>query len=135
MVDQLIDDHTRECFPEYTDLALHLHAIGAYDSGKFIGGIVLRCQYDTAHVGSLAVDPNYRGLKIGSRLIQEAEAYLDAIQVHTVTLSTLNYQALGFYLKLGYQLHGQLDDLPTRGMTKYFLYKRLAAYSEDEGEK
>ncbi|XJS11100.1 GNAT family N-acetyltransferase [Aerococcaceae bacterium WGS1372] len=138
-VDQLIDNHTRQQFEDIHDLDTYHYAISAvlkeHDpdvKGKerdlFIGGIAFRQQYDTAHVGALAVDPAFRGMNIGRQLIQEAEAFLEKKQVHTVTLSTLNYQALGFYQKLGYQLYGQLEDIPRRGMTKYLLYKRLSSY-------
>ena len=56
------------------------------------------------------------------------EQYAESIGVHTVSLSTLSYQALDFYQKLGYTLSGSMTDYPRRGLTKYALYKRLPNY-------
>lgn len=143
-VDQLIDDHTREQFQDINDLEIHHYAISAVlkerdpdakgqERDLFVGGVAFGQQYDTAHINSLAVDPAFRGLNIGRQLIEAAEAFLEKKHVHTVTLSTLSYQALDFYQKLGYQLYGQLEDLPRRGVTKYLLYKRLPAYDSQGG--
>ena len=44
-------------------------------------------------------------------------------------LDTFDFQALGFYQKLGYELFGHLDDYPP-GHTKYFLQKRRLVDSE-----
>lgn len=146
LIDQLIDDHSRQEFDEQDDLQIYQYAICAellgediepteQAQGKFIGGVAFRQLLDTAHIGALAVASEYRGHDIGSRLIEEAELFLEKQGVHTVTLSTLNYQALGFYQKLGYQVYGQLEDLPRKGVTKYHLYKRLSPYEQEEEDE
>lgn len=146
LINQLIDEHSHQTFSVQDDLKLYHYAISAevveensdsvqQGQGPFVGGIAFRQLMNTAHISALAVDPKYRSHNIGSRLIQEAELFLDQQGVHTVTLSTLSYQALNFYQKLGYQVYGQLEDLPRKGVTKYHLYKRLSAYSADNAEK
>lgn len=127
-IDALIDEHTLEEAPELTDLAAHPYAISVLVDGQFAGGIAFRQQYDTLHVGGLAVASKYRGMRIGAQLITEMEELAKELSVHTVSLSTLSYQALGFYQSLGYSVCGQLEDYPRRGVTKYHLYKRLSGY-------
>lgn len=128
LIDALIDEHTLELTPKLTDLTTHLYAISALVDDHFAGGIAFRRQYDTLHVGALAVEAQYRGSGIGAQLMKEMEHLAEELAVHTVSLSTLSYQALGFYQTLGYAVCGQLENYPRRGVTKYFLYKRLSGY-------
>lgn len=128
-IDALIDDHTREIHPTLEDqLEMQYYAIEARLNDEFIGGIAFRKQHETAHVGSLGVAKDYRQQNIGRQLILEMERYCTELGVHTVSLSTLNYQALPFYLKQGFQQCGEITDFPKKGMTKYFLFKRLPNY-------
>ncbi len=46
--------------------------------------------------------------------------------VLSITLTTKAYQALGFYLKHGYEVFGELADVPMIGTTKYYLVKRIS---------
>ena len=43
-----------------------------------------------------------------------------------ITLTTKAYQALGFYLKQGYEVFGELEDVPMIGTTKYYLVKKIS---------
>jgi putative N-acetylmannosamine-6-phosphate epimerase/ribosomal protein S18 acetylase RimI-like enzyme len=65
----------------------------------------------------------YQGL--GRRLMQLAEQEAGERGCKFATLSTISFQARGFYEKLGYQVVGQLDDYPP-GQTKYWLKKTLS---------
>lgn len=127
-IDALIDAHTLENYPEHENLESKLYAIEAENESGFAGGIAFTKQFETAHVNALAVEKAYRGQQIGSSLLKEMEQYVESIGVHTVSLSTLSYQALDFYQKLGYTLSGSMIDYPRRGLTKYALYKRLPNY-------
>lgn len=127
-IDALIDAHTLERYPELKDLDTHLYAIQAFDERVFAGGIAFKKQYETVHINALAVKEAYRGHQIGSGLLKEMEQLVESMGVHTVSLSTLSYQALDFYKKLGYSLSGEMKDYPRRGVTKYSLYKRLPNY-------
>lgn len=127
-IDGLIDAHTRATYPNAEDLSSTLYAINASVDGQFAGGIAFTHLGETIHVNALAVDQKYRQQDIGSNLLSRAEEFALTLDVHTVTLSTLSYQALGFYQKQGYSLAGEVSDFPRRGVTKYFLYKRLSNY-------
>ena len=53
------------------------------------------------------------------------EAWAVVEDVKTLTLTTKAYQALGFYLKHGYEVFGELADVPMMGTTKYYLAKKI----------
>ncbi|MGO4936818.1 GNAT family N-acetyltransferase [Fundicoccus sp. Sow4_H7] len=126
-IDALIDAHTLEKFPHFNkeDLTSQQMAVELWEADVFLGGVAFTRQFDTIHVNALAVADGYREQNFGSLLMVELEKYVKEMDVHTISLSTLNYQALGFYQKLDYQLAGQIPDYPTHGMIKYFLYKKL----------
>ncbi len=73
------------------------------------------------------VDDNYRGKRVGSQLLGAIETYARQRAIIQLTLTTKSYQALGFYQKKGFDIFGELADMPMRGVTKYYLNKRLQA--------
>lgn len=76
------------------------------------------------YVSILWVREDLRGQGEGSRLLAEAERIAFERGCRDAHLETHDFQALGFYQKHGYQIFGQLEDLP-QGHTKYFLNKKL----------
>jgi ribosomal protein S18 acetylase RimI-like enzyme len=62
---------------------------------------------------------------LGSKLLQTAEAEAIRRGCKHAHLDTLDFQAPGFYLKKGYQVFGELQDLPP-GHRRIFLRKDLA---------
>ena len=78
------------------------------------------------HISLLAVDPAYRKDGIGSQLLAKMEQVALKHQVTTITLTTKAYQALDFYLKQGYEVFGELKDVPMVGTTKYYLVKKIS---------
>lgn len=100
-------------------------AIGAYDGEQLIGGIIMRRRYDHLAITQLAIDRTYRGQRIGTQLIRAAERVARDRHIINITLSTRNYQAMGFYEKCGYQIYGTLPDLPFAGVTTTYFVKRL----------
>ncbi len=94
------------------------------DDGMLCGGIVGNTWWGWLRIDVLWIDEAVRGQDWGTRLLTAAEA--EAIQrgCHHVFLDTMSFQALPFYLKRGYAIFGQLDDLPV-GHARYFLQKQL----------
>lgn len=101
-------------------------AFGAWIEEQLAGAIVGKRQYDTLHISLLGVDDTYQKLGIGSKLMQEMEEQAIQEKVITITLTTKAYQALGFYLKNGFEVFGELADVPMVGTTKYYLVKRIS---------
>ena len=100
-------------------------SLGAYLAGELVGGIVIKRNYQTAHVSQLAVKPDYQGLGVGRQLLQAGEKQAKERGAKTITLTTRNYQAFAFYQKQGYTCFGQLVDVPMVGVTKYYFIKRF----------
>ncbi len=100
-------------------------AFGVYDKGQLVGGLIARHRYDHLKITELAVKPAYQGQRLGTQLIQTAEAFGRQHHVVTITLGTRSYQAADFYRKCGYQVYGEIVDLPMRGVTTYYFVKRL----------
>jgi GNAT superfamily N-acetyltransferase len=101
-------------------------AILIKQEGRVIGGLSGRFSYDWLFVELLFVPESLRGSGLGSRILLQAEQIATGHGCIGVWLDTYEFQARGFYEKLGYSLFGSLDDHP-RGMSRFFLQKRLDA--------
>ena len=75
------------------------------------------------YIQVLSIDPALRGQKLGTVLLQKAEAYAKSKDYSLLYLDTFSFQALPFYLKNGYQIFSEfaLDG----NITRYFLKKQL----------
>jgi len=97
------------------------------DAGnRLVGGAVGNTWWGWLRIDILWVDEAARGTGLGKRLLQAAEEEAVRRGCHHVFLDTMSFQALPFYLRLGYTVFGQLDDLPV-GHSRYFLQKSLRA--------
>ena len=118
---QQVDFFASEPEPDASEWALC-----AKEDKHIVGGLTAKKQYQTMHISLLAVDPAYRKDGIGSQLLAKMEQVALKHQVTTITLTTKAYQALGFYLKQGYEVFGELEDVPMIGTTKYYLVKKIS---------
>jgi ribosomal protein S18 acetylase RimI-like enzyme len=92
--------------------------------GEILGGLVGQVWGGWLHVRMLWVTEQRRGQRLGTRLMDAAEAFAAEHGATDATLETASFQAPGFYQKRGYTVFAQLDDYPP-GHTKYYLRKRL----------
>ena len=99
------------------------------DSEKIAGGLLGYTHWRWLYIQNLWVAESIRGLGYGRKLMQAAELEAHMRGCQHAYLDTFDFQALGFYQKLGYELFGQLDDYPP-GHTKYFLQKRRLTESD-----
>ena len=97
--------------------------------GTIAGGLWGRTVYDWLFVELLVVPESMRGQGIGSELMRRAEQEAVARGCQNAWLDTFEFQARGFYEKLGYTCFGELADYPP-GFGRYFLRKRLVAGAE-----
>ena len=95
------------------------------DSGKVVGGILGEINWNWMHIQGLWIDENVRKGGWGLKLLSEMEAYAIAKKITNIRLETTTFQALGFYVKAGYSVFGELADMP-HGHTSYFLQKQLS---------
>jgi len=108
----------------YTWDGLQLVISGIHpESGE--AGLFGSTAYGYLHVDMLFVPESLRGSGLGSRLMQQAEQEAIRRGCHGAYLETFDFQAPGFYDRLGYSVFGRLDDTPS-GHTRFFLRKLFA---------
>jgi len=98
--------------------------ISAPSTQQIIGGLFGSTYYSFLYVELLFVPKNLRGAGLGKNILERAEQ--EALQrgCRGSWLDTFDWQARGFYEKLGYSLFGTLEDYPP-GHTRFFLTKLL----------
>jgi len=82
------------------------------EGGQLMGGLLGLTWWGWLRIDIMWLDEAVRGQVWGTRLIETAEAEAIRRGCHHAFLDTMSFQALPFYLKLGYTVFGQLDDLP-----------------------
>lgn len=92
------------------------------ERGALLGGIYGYISWDWLYIDLLWVDESLRGKGVGSQLISAIEDEANSLGVYRYYLGTTTFQALDFYLKQGYEICGEIEDLPP-GHTNYFLKK------------
>jgi ribosomal protein S18 acetylase RimI-like enzyme len=96
------------------------------EMSSIIGGLTGRTYWQYLEISFLWVDEKFRGQGYATKLINAAEAEARARGCERVFLDTLSFQALGFYLKLGYIEFGRLPGFSGK-YDRHFLHKRLDA--------
>jgi ribosomal protein S18 acetylase RimI-like enzyme len=94
------------------------------EAGHIIGGLTGRTYWQYLDIAFLWVDERHRGEGHATELMKAAEAEARERGCERVFLDTLSFQALGFYLKLGYAEFGRLPGF-CGIYDRYYLYKRL----------
>jgi GNAT superfamily N-acetyltransferase len=89
-----------------------------------IGGLWGRSVYEWLFIELLVVPEALRGQGLGTALMRQAEQSARERGCLGIWLDTFEFQARGFYEKLGYAVFGRIDDYP-EGSPCYFLKKRL----------
>ena len=95
-------------------------------SGELIGGLWGRSVYDWLFVEHLFVPEHMRGRGLGTALMRKAEEVAMARECIGVCLDTFDFNAPGFYRKLGYDVIAALES-PRRGFKRHIFTKRLDA--------
>ena len=84
------------------------------DSGDVVGGILGEINWNWMHIQGLWVDESIRRRGWGLKLLTEMEEYVLSQNINNIRLETTTFQALGFYLKAGYSVFGELPNMPRR---------------------
>jgi ribosomal-protein-alanine N-acetyltransferase len=89
-------------------------------SGAFVG-----------YVQSIAVDPDWRGKGIGTRILAFAEERILQMSPNVfVCVSSFNPDALRLYRRLGYEIVGDLPDYIVRGHSEILMRKTTGPLAE-----
>ena len=117
-----------QCFnvqtlPQFFDPAVevpYLTLIARDAAGLVVGGVVAEIHWTSLQIEYLWVDEGQRGSGLGRALIQQAEAAGRERGCTWAALTTFDFQARGFYEKLGYRVVGEQTDYPP-GHSYYWL--------------
>lgn len=115
-------EHDGECGIEWSDKPLAAFLRDKED--RLIGGLRGITASNWLYIARVWVAKDMRGVGYGRSLMGVVEHEAVSRGCRYAHLETYSYQALGFYLKLGYTVFGTLEDYPG-GHTKYFLRKAL----------
>lgn len=95
------------------------------ENGNVVAGCIAEIYcWNIAWVDVLWVDENHRKSGLGTTLLGEIENIAAMEGCSLIHLDTFDFQAKDFYIKLGYEVFGILDDCP-EGHCRYYLKKRL----------
>ena len=97
------------------------------EHGNVIGGLSGRTVYGWLLIELVFVPEPLRGQGLGTELMRRAEAEAAARGCHSAWLDTFEFQARGFYERLGYSCFGELKNYPAGSL--YFMSKALAKQS------
>lgn len=89
---------------------------------QIVGGIVARKKMQWLDIDILFINENFRGNKIGSKLINYATEYCKKENLIGMHLYTLDFQARRFYEKQGFKLIAEIENWP-KGITRYEFIK------------
>lgn len=106
--------------------AAPLHVFVLDEAKRVVGGLTGRTHSLRAwfEVSILWVEEEQRGAGLGRALMERGEAEARRRGCLYARLSTSQYQAPGFYEKLGYLCYGKLENCPP-GDTSYYYRKDL----------
>ena len=94
------------------------------DDEKIVGGLVARTWWGGLEVQYLWVSDKYRAQGFGRQLMLQAEKEALNRGCHMAYVDTFEFQAKGFYEKLGYREYGQLGNYAHKH-TRCYLAKNL----------
>jgi GNAT superfamily N-acetyltransferase len=89
-----------------------------------VGGLFGFTQWNHFFVAALYVEQQFRRDGIGRELMKRAEALALEQGCDVIYLDSFDYQAPGFYEKLGFKVFGKLEDYPP-GHQRLYLEKRI----------
>nr|WP_314529395.1 GNAT family N-acetyltransferase [uncultured Pseudomonas sp.] len=94
------------------------------EHGQILGGLYGRVFYQWLYIELLSVPESARGQGLGSRLMRMAEDHAREKGCLGIWLDTFEFQAPGFYRKMGYSEFGHIADYPP-GHKRFFFQKRM----------
>ena len=95
------------------------------EAGAVAGGLTGRTSAAWLFVELLWLPEKLRGTGLGTRVMMAAEAEAVRRGCMGAHLDTYDFQAPGFYRKLGYEVFGSIEDHPP-GHTRFWMRKRFA---------
>ncbi|MFH1700566.1 MAG: GNAT family N-acetyltransferase [Candidatus Zixiibacteriota bacterium] len=75
------------------------------DTGKLIGSVIASSDGRKGWINRLAVDPDYRGKRLGERLLEKAEEFLRGMGVEIIAalIEDVNFPSMALFRRCGYE--------------------------------
>ncbi|MBX7541944.1 GNAT family N-acetyltransferase [Qipengyuania sphaerica] len=105
---------------------IRFHVLATDDAGELAGGLRGTCYWNTLHIELLWLSEDARALRLGSRIVEEAERFARSEGCEKAFVETTSWQARPFYEKAGYVLMATLEGRP-KGHSTHYLMKELSA--------
>ncbi len=96
----------------------------AFEEQKVIGGMIVYESLQWLQIQKTFIDSQYRRKNIGASIFKKLEEYAKQKNLVGIKVETLDFQAKGFYEKMGCQLLYELKDCP-RGNIEYGFIKYI----------
>jgi len=93
--------------------------------GEVLGGLWGHTGYEWLFIQLLVVPASLRGRGLGTEIMLLAEREAISRGCHGAWLDTFEFQARGFYERIGYECFGELPNYPS-GFSRFFMKKTLA---------
>jgi ribosomal protein S18 acetylase RimI-like enzyme len=93
-------------------------------SGVVLGGLLGSTHWNHFFVSALFVHERFRKVGIGRKLMNQAEDQALACACDAIFLDTFDFQARGFYEKLGFEVFGVLENYPL-GHKRFYMVKQI----------
>ena len=95
------------------------------ETKKVVGGLLGRTSLGLLRVERFFLPESLRRGRLGSRILAMAEEEARRRGCTRAVLSTLHFQAPGFYLKQGWEVAARIDCEPP-GHTRFYMTKKLS---------
>jgi GNAT superfamily N-acetyltransferase len=95
------------------------------ETKKVVGGLLGRTSLGLLRVDTFFLPENLRRGRLGSRILAMAEEEGRRRGCSRGVLSTLHFQAPGFYLKQGWEVAARIECEPP-GHTRFYMTKKLS---------
>jgi len=95
------------------------------ENGEYIAGVYGKIIFSVININYLWVSESYRSQGLGKALIQRVELESKIYGVEKIFVETYTFQAVNFYLKLGFKEVGRYTDYPKVGIDKVMFQKSV----------
>jgi GNAT superfamily N-acetyltransferase len=92
--------------------------------GEVVGGLWGHTGYEWLFTQLLVVPAGLRGRGVGTDIMRKAESEAMSRGCRGAWLDTFEFQARGFYERIGYECFGELPNYP-QGFSRFFMKKTL----------
>ena len=124
---KMLEEHHQAVLKEIPVYDSQPVSFAAYDKGVYLGGLTGKIVWNHLHIDMLAVTSNLRHSGVGTALMARAENLALSHDRQLIIIEMINWQAPGFYQKMGYSVFGEVKDIPVANSHKIYLVKYLPA--------